>query len=130
VLNFQLMYSFFVCLIAFCLVCCKKPTEPFSTDLSLTESTTEIGKKLFHGKGQCATCHKTNQNILGPSVSEIVLAYQNQKNEMIQFLKGKSDPIVDPSQFQIMKVNLEITKKMTEKELQSLVDYIYDITEE
>jgi len=123
------MYRLFVCLFAFISVCCKKQADPFSSNVSVEESTIEIGKKIFNGKGQCATCHKANQNILGPSVSEIVLAYQNQRDEMILFLKGKSDPILDPSQFQIMKVNLEITKKMKDKELQSLVDYIYDIAE-
>jgi len=124
------MCRFFVCLIAFMFVCCKKQsTEPFSPNISSEKPTIEIGKKIFNGKGQCATCHKANQNILGPSIREIVSAYQNNKMDMVEFLKGKSDPIVDPSQFQIMKVNLEITKKMTDKELQSLVDYMYDITE-
>jgi len=123
------MNRFFVLLVVFLFVCCKKQTEPFSSKASTEKSTIEIGKKIFNGKGQCATCHKANQNILGPSVSEIVLAYKNHNNQMTQFLKGKSDPIVDPSQFQIMKVNLEITKKMTDKELQSLVDYMYEIAE-
>jgi len=123
------MLRFFLFMIVFLFVYCKKQTESFSPKVSSEESTTEVGKKIFNGKGQCATCHKVNQTIFGPSVSEIVSAYQNNKIEMIKFLKGKSDPIVDPSQFQIMKVNLEITKKMTDKELQSLVDYMYDITE-
>jgi len=123
------MRLFLVFLIALQLICCKKQTENFSPIVSLEEPSTETGKKIFNGKGQCTTCHKLNQNILGPSVSEIVLAYKNNKGKMIQFLEGKSDPIVDPSQFQIMKVNLEITKKMTRKELESLVDYMYEITE-
>jgi len=123
------MRLFLVFLIALQLICCKKQTEKFSPIVSSEELSTEIGKKIFNGKGQCATCHKLNQNILGPSISEIVLAYKNNKGKMIQFLEGKSDPIVDPSQFQIMKVNLEITRKMTRKELESLVDYMYEITE-
>jgi len=123
------MRLFLVFLIAFQLVCCKKQTEDFSPIVFSEEPSTEIGKKIFNGKGQCATCHKPNQNILGPSVSEIVSTYKNHKDKMILFLEGKSNPIVDPSQFQIMKVNLEITKKMTRKELESLVDYMYEITE-
>ncbi len=116
----------------FLMVSCKKETDktPTSSPVSTTEvPSLDLGKKIFEGKGQCATCHKTSQNVLGPSVKEIVSIYEQQEADMIAFLKGNLDPIVDPSQFQIMKINLEITKKMSDTELQSVVDYMYHLSE-
>lgn len=115
----------------FLMVSCKKETDkaPTSSPVSTTEvPSLDLGKKIFEGKGQCATCHKTSQNVLGPSVKEIVSIYEQQEADMIAFLKGNLDPIVDPSQFQIMKINLEITKKMSDTELQSVVDYMYHLS--
>ena len=116
----------------FLMVSCKKETDktPTSSPVSTTEvPSLDLGKKIFEGKGPCATCHQTSQNVLGPSVIEIQSIYEQQEADMIAFLKGNLDPIVDPSQFQIMKINLEITKKMSDTELQSVVDYMYHLSE-
>jgi len=129
------MNRLIILLILLVLVSCKKETE--NTETPHSDSTTkseisnlDLGKKIFEGKGQCATCHKVSQNVLGPSVKEIVSIYKENNASMVAFLKGNLDPIVDPSQFQIMKINLEITKKMTDQELQSVVDYMYHLSGE
>jgi cytochrome c len=44
---------------------------------------------------------------------------------MISFLKGEGKPIVDPSQYELMKANFAITKAMTEEELKALEAYVY-----
>lgn len=109
--------------------CKNEKKEPFSAVPQTEESSIETGKKIFEGKGQCATCHKSSQSVLGPSIKEIVSIYKEQEADMVEFLKGNLNPIVDPAQFPIMLVNLEITKKMTDEELQAVVDYMYHISE-
>ncbi len=125
------MNRFLAFLMLFFLVSCKKETEnteSFSSTTSSEQTNLDLGKKIFEGKGQCATCHKTTQKVIGPSVVDIVSIYEKNNASMVEFLKGNLDPIVDPSQFQVMKVNLEITKKMTDEELQSVVDYMYHLS--
>lgn len=112
-------------------VSCKKESETKQSlypEIKSETTNLDLGKKIFNGKGQCITCHKTTQKVIGPSVVDIVSIYEKNNASMVEFLKGNLDPIVDPSQFQVMKVNLEITKKMTDEELQSVVDYMYHIS--
>jgi cytochrome c len=47
---------------------------------------------------------------------------------MVQFLKGEGKPIVDPSQYEVMKTNFAITKNFTDEELKALEDYFYSVT--
>lgn len=95
----------------------KQPTEP--KDITL-----ELGKDIFEGKGMCATCHKPDEKVIAPSLKEIAVIYTQKKANMVLFLQGELDPIVDPAQYEIMKANLAITKTMTEEELQALEEYI------
>ncbi|MGM8360877.1 c-type cytochrome [Flavobacterium sp. ARAG 55.4] len=85
----------------------------------------EIGKVIFEGKGNCTSCHQTDSKTIGPSVQEIAKVYKEKNGNMVAFLKGESDAIVDPSQFPVMQANLTLTKTFTDKELQSLEAYIY-----
>jgi cytochrome c len=41
------------------------------------------------------------------------------------FLKGEGKPIVDPSQFEVMKANFALTKTFSDEELKGLEAYIY-----
>ncbi|MFL9830098.1 c-type cytochrome [Flavobacterium sp. ST-87] len=85
----------------------------------------EIGKVIFEGKGNCTSCHQTDSKTIGPSVQEIAKVYKEKNGNMVAFLKGESDAIVDPSQFPVMQANITLTKTFTDKELQSLEAYIY-----
>jgi len=105
---------------------CKKEPEVV-TDVLVEEKPTnskELGKELFEGKGMCYTCHKEDAKIIGPSIKEIAKIYTEKKASISIFLQGETDPIVDPTQFEIMKANFEITKNMTEEELKALEEYI------
>ncbi len=90
-------------------------------------SSEALGKELFEGKGMCATCHKADVATSGPSIKDISKMYTDKKASISLFLQGETDPIVDPSQYEIMKANLEITKTMTDKELQALEMYMLSI---
>jgi cytochrome c len=85
----------------------------------------DLGETIFNGKGNCYACHKPDQKIIGPSLQEIVKIYKEKKGNMYDFLKNDAEPIVDPTQYEVMKTNLVITKAMSDEELNALVAYIY-----
>ena len=102
----------------------KKEKEDFGTSTTNSLVSAETGKTLFEGKGTCVACHKPETKIIGPSIREIATIYKDKNGNLVEFLKGKSDPIVDPSQFEVMKANFAITKNMTDDELESIKLYI------
>ena len=110
----------------------KKETDAMGNPINqaktlVNQTPKELGKELFEGKGMCATCHKADQKIVGPSIKDISKIYTEKGASISLFLQGETEPIVDPSQYEIMKANLEITKVMTEAELQALETYMLSI---
>ena len=104
-------------------ISCQNKNETKET--SVDETAIKIsGQELFEGKGNCVACHKPDQKIIGPSIQEIATIYKSQKASIVLFLKQESQPIVDPSQYEIMKTNFSITKSMSDVELQALEDYM------
>lgn len=110
-----------------CISCGKKEEKPKETIHYEAEakSPVALGKELFEGIGNCFACHKPDQKIVGPSIVEIAKIYKEQNGDMIQFLKGEGEPLVDPSQYEVMKTNFPITKAMRDEELKALEAYIY-----
>jgi cytochrome c len=129
------VYFKFLLIVSFVLnlISCGKKTEtdavnPIEQKETLVNQTPkELGKELFEGKGMCATCHKADVATSGPSIKDISKIYTDKKASISLFLQGETEPIVDPSQYEIMKANLEITKAMTEAELQALETYMLSI---
>ncbi len=114
-------------IILFCLFSCKSKEDKSET--SVDETATKIsGQELFEGEGNCIACHKSDQKIIGPSLQEIAKIYKNNKASIVLFLQEKSEPIIDPSQYEIMKTNFAITKSMSEEELKALEDYIFSFS--
>lgn len=95
------------------------------TQKSAEEKQLELGQAVFEGKGNCFSCHKPDQKIIGPSIQEIAVMYKEKNGDMVAFLKGKAEPIVDPSQYEVMKTNFSITKNLPEEELKALEAYFY-----
>jgi cytochrome c len=110
----------------------KKPKEDFgkSTDVeTVVEQVAENpllaeGKILFEGKGTCVACHKPDVKIIGPSIADISKTYKEQNASIVSFLKEEGKPIVDPSQYEVMKANFVITKAMSDDELKALEAYV------
>jgi cytochrome c len=114
----------------FLILSCGKEKEKEFFGKQETSETTENplvikGKELFEGKGTCVACHKPDVKVIGPSISEIAKIYKEKNANMVKFLKGEGEPIVDPSQYEVMKTNFSITKNMTDEELQALEAYFY-----
>jgi cytochrome c len=111
----------------FCLFSCKSKEDKSET--SIDETATKIsGQELFEGEGNCIACHKPDQKIIGPSLQEIAKIYKDNKASIVLFLQEKSEPIIDPSQYEIMKTNFAITKSMSEEDLKALEDYIFSFS--
>ena len=121
-------------LLSFALIafsCKKESQESFGNEKQTTVATQEkeltpeeIGKVIFEGKGNCTSCHQIDSKTIGPSTQEIAKIYKEKNGNIVTFLKGESEAIVDPSQFALMQANLALTKTFTDKELQSLEAYI------
>ena len=115
-----------VFLILITLFSCKneeKESNQNDTKNDVYVPTLEKGEVLFQ-KNNCAACHKPDQKIIGPSLQEIAKIYKEQKGNMVAFLKEDAEPIVDETMYETMRINLQITKTMTDEELQSLEMYI------
>jgi cytochrome c len=97
-------------------------SEGATADMTASE---KLGKEIFDGKGNCFSCHRPEQKVIGPSIVEIAKIYKEKNGSMVDFLKEKAEPIVDPSQYAVMKTNFSITKNLTDEELKGLEDYIY-----
>ncbi len=105
-------------------VSCKKE-ETKETATKVPQNSVDLGKELFEGKGNCVACHLVDQKVIGPSIQEIAKIYKDQKGNIIDFLKNDAKPIVDPSQYEVMKTNFTITKAMSDEELSAIETYIY-----
>ncbi|ALM49150.1 cytochrome C552 [Flavobacterium psychrophilum] len=97
-------------------------SEGATADLTPSQ---KIGQEIFNGKGNCFSCHKADQKVIGPSVVEIAKIYKEKNADMVQFLKGEGEPLVDPEQYEVMKTNFVITRNFTDEELKGLEDYFY-----
>lgn len=100
----------------------KEPSEIAKQDNKFPLA--DKGKEIFEGKGTCATCHKIDIKLVGPSVQDIAKTYKENHASIATFLKGEEKPIVDSSQFDVMKANLELTKTFTDEERESVEHYI------
>lgn len=96
-------------------------SEGAGADMTPSE---KLGQEIFDGKGNCFSCHKPDQKIIGPSIQEIARVYKEKNGNIVAFLKEEAKPIVDPSQYEVMKTNFAITKNLTDEELKGLEDYM------
>jgi cytochrome c len=107
----------------------KKETDAMGNPINQAETSVnqtpkELGKELFEGKGMCATCHKADQKIVGPSIKDISKIYTEKGASIADFINDKGEPLVDPSQYEIMKANFVITKAMSADERKALEIYM------
>jgi cytochrome c len=82
------------------------------------------GQELFEGKGMCVACHKSNVKVIGPSIKDIVKIYKEKGASIAAFINDESKPIVDPTQYEIMKANFTITKAMSAEDRKAIEIYM------
>ena len=113
--------SFFIIAVTLFVSCKKEGNQTFVKK----ETAVEYGKTLFEGEGNCIACHQVEQKIIGPSIQEIAKIYKDKNASIVSFLREESEPIIDPSKYDIMKTNFAITKSMNDEELKALENYIF-----
>lgn len=129
------MKKLFFLLVSMVFISCgEKKSEPFgkSTDENLTEplavtadESLKLGEDLFNGVGLCKACHLPDKKVIGPSIIDLATIYKEKNGNIVEFLKENAEPIVDPTQYEVMKTNFAITKSMSDEELKALETYIY-----
>jgi cytochrome c len=67
-----------------------------------------------------------DKKVIGPSIQEISKIYKEKGASIADFLKGKSEPIVDPSQYAVMKENLKLLQTFSDEEIKALADYMLE----
>lgn len=98
-------------------------------DVAVVTDNIELGKKLFAEK-TCTTCHQPDAKVIGPSIKDINKVYADKKGNMVKFLKGEAEAIVDtdPGQVAIMKANLDgFVKDLSGDELAALAAYMRSV---
>jgi cytochrome c len=101
----------------------KSPSSKINAD-SVEIINNEIDGKQLFTQNNCVACHNITVKTVGPSIAEIAKVYAGKKNELIKFLNGEKEAIVDPAQFAMMKPQLNITKKMNDAERIALAKYM------
>lgn len=117
----------------------KKEVEPIKVEETIKaaeENTSDakseqviLGEKLFTEK-TCVACHVLDTKLIGPSIKDIIKIYNEKGANMVQFLKGNTEAIVDtdPGQVAIMKANLDgFVKDLSPEELQALAAYMRNV---
>lgn len=112
----------------------KQETEISNADEQIVESSPSVeaivdpilvkGQELFEGQGTCIACHKPDAKVVGPSIKEIVKIYKENGASIATFINGEGKPLVDPSQYEIMKANFTITKAMSAEDRKALEVYM------
>ncbi len=107
----------------------KKETDAIGNPINQAETSANqtpkaLGKELYEGKGMCATCHKADIKTVGPSIKDIAKIYRENGASIADFINEKGEPLVDPSQYEIMKANFVITKAMSAEERKALEIYM------
>lgn len=129
------MRKLFFLLVSMIFISCgDKKSESFgkSTDETITKPSEivadpnlKLGEELFNGVGLCKTCHLPDKKVIGPSIIDLATIYKEKNGNIVEFLKQNAEPIVDPTQYEVMKTNFALTKNMSDEELKALETYIY-----
>jgi len=130
------LFSFFI--VVLLLTSCKSERKVNVVDRTVPErgelskdSQIFLGNRLFSEK-KCITCHDVNLVKKGPSLKEIMAVYDEENGDIVAFLKGNSQAIVDtdPSQVAIMQENIDgFLKKISDEEMNAMAVYMKHVVE-
>ena len=83
----------------------------------------EDGEATFNSL-RCNICHKPDTGKTFPSLKDIAAAYKGKEDQLLNYFKGESEPIVNPQKRGSMKAFIEKTKKLEEDQRKGLADFI------
>jgi cytochrome c len=86
----------------------------------------EQGVFLFESHG-CSSCHGHASGSNGfPALPELGQAYKGKQKQLILYLEGEIDPIVQPEKSGMMRRQLEKTKAMSDSDREAMADFIVE----
>ena len=86
----------------------------------------ENGKELFNAKG-CIMCHKKDIRSVGPSLETIAIRYSGKETMLVDYLNGKSNPIVEPGRDSVMRPQLTKIRSTSPADKRDIARYIITI---
>jgi len=92
--------------------------------VTLNTAQADEGETIFKSQG-CISCHKKESySKVNPSLTEIFRAYQGKEEQLIKYLQGESEAILRPEKSNLMKRQIEKTKKLSAADRKALADYL------
>ena len=83
----------------------------------------EEGKEIFESL-YCGGCHKPDTGEVTPSLKEITECYKDKEGQLLNYLQGEAEPLVNPGKKDSMKRYIEKTKQPNGEEIKALADFI------
>jgi cytochrome c551/c552 len=93
--------------------------------LTTVQAGAEQGAAIFKANG-CMTCHKitTGGSKINPSLPEIAQAYDGREDQLLNYLKGETKPIVKPQKAHTMQRQLAKISSLSDANRKALADFI------
>lgn len=80
------------------------------------------GEEIFKTKG-CSGCHSKSYDSFAPSLKTISKSYYKKNQELKDYLQGKKPGLIK-GEPKTMKGFINITKKLSDKDLSALTEYL------
>ncbi|MFH1293720.1 MAG: c-type cytochrome [Pseudomonadota bacterium] len=81
------------------------------------------GKAVFETL-RCGGCHRADKGSANPPLKEIARMYKGKESQLLNYLNGEADSIVNPEKGDRMKRYIEKTKALKDEERKALSEYI------
>lgn len=85
----------------------------------------EMGQQLFQSL-KCTMCHKPDRKGAGPNLQTIAQAYDQQKEQLIQYLIGAADARMNIGKPKLMVGPRAKMQKRAPEEISMLADYLLE----
>ena len=96
----------------------------FLVNVSANEDAiSKAGEAIFQKKG-CVLCHKLNVGTIGPSLLDLSMAYRSSMGELVLYLTGQREPIVEPARASVMNPQLVKIKALSDENIKAVAVYI------
>jgi len=103
-----------ISILIFCAVCI----------VTIEPARADEGETIFKSQG-CVSCHKKESTSkVNPSLTEIATAYQSKEEQLIKYLQGEAEAIVRPEKANLMRRQIEKTKKLSDADRKALAGYL------
>ena len=99
--------------------------QPKSNTVALNSQQEGENKGLsVFKKNNCGLCHKEDKTLIGPSVVDIKSTYEGKEKELLAFLKGETQPLMEAEKYSQMAPSIALFKKLKEEDQLALVNFL------